>query len=47
LVIIEWVTEQLDQLVAWCGEWPPEAAVARVDVTEERAEGMQGFEVRR
>lgn len=46
-VVIEREPEQLDQFVAWCGEGPPDAAVARVDVTDEDPEGLQGFAVRR
>lgn len=47
LVIIEGAPAHLKQFIAWCGEGPPEAAVSQVDVTEEAAEGLQGFEVRR
>jgi acylphosphatase len=47
LVVIEGDPAQLDQFIAWCGEGPPDAAVARVEVTDEAAEGLSGFEVRR
>ena len=47
LVVIEGEPEQLDRFVAWCGEGPPDAEVADVQVTDEPAEGLSGFEVRR
>lgn len=47
LVIIEGEPARLDQFVAWCGEGPQDAAVARVEVTEEDPEELKGFAVRR
>jgi acylphosphatase len=47
LVMIEGGPDKLDQFIAWCGEGPPDAAVVQVAVTEQAAEGLQGFEVRR
>lgn len=45
-VVAEGATEALDRLEEWCREGPPSARVTGAEVWEERAEGLQGFEVR-
>jgi acylphosphatase len=38
--------DNVESMVAFCGEGPRGAAVERVEVSEEEPEGLSGFEVR-
>ena len=44
--VFEGSVEQVDELVRFCQAGPSGADVNRVDVSEESAEGLSGFEVR-
>jgi len=44
--VFEGDEEDVDSLVRYCREGPGRAEVERADVTDEQAEGLDGFEVR-
>ncbi len=44
--VFEGEAEAVESLLAWCREGPPAARVSGVEVQEEAAEGLRGFEVR-
>ncbi|MEP6665285.1 MAG: acylphosphatase [Nocardioidaceae bacterium] len=44
--VFEGLTTDVDALVAWCREGPPEADVSGVEVVDETAQGLERFEVR-
>ena len=43
--VFEGPPEVVDLLVGWCEQGPRGASVDRVDVTEEKPEGLEGFRV--
>jgi acylphosphatase len=44
--VFEGPPSMVEQLVAWCGVGPPDARVDDVEVVEEQAAGLRGFEIR-
>ena len=44
--VFEGASDAVEALVRWAHEGPRDAAVERVDVSEEEPEGLRGFEVR-
>ena len=44
--VFEGDDDAVERLVAWMGEGPRGATVARVEVNEEEPEGLRGFDVR-
>ncbi len=44
--VLEGSPDAVESLVRWCGQGPRGAAVDGVDVEDEPAEGLQGFEIR-
>jgi acylphosphatase len=45
-VVLEGQAEAVDSMVEYCRSGPGRAEVARLDVTEEKPEGLGGFQVR-
>jgi acylphosphatase len=44
--VFEGAADAVQRLVAWARHGPPTATVTHVEVTEEPAEGLSGFEIR-
>ena len=44
--VFEGEAADVDALVAWCREGPPQAEVERVDVHDAEPSGLGGFEIR-
>jgi acylphosphatase len=45
--VFEGGAQPVSVMVSWCRMGPPRATVTGIDVSEEAAEGLQGFQVRR
>jgi acylphosphatase len=45
-VVAEGPRDAVDRLLAWCRTGPPHARVDRVEISDERPVGEQGFRVR-
>jgi acylphosphatase len=45
-VVLEGQPDAVESLVRWCEQGPRGAVVDRVDVSEERPEGLPGFAIR-
>ena len=44
--VLEGAVAAVDQMVAWCGNGPPQAHVSSIEVEEEQPTGETGFRVR-
>lgn len=44
--VFEGDRDAVEEMLAFCRQGPPNAAVERVDVSEEEPDGLTGFEVR-
>jgi acylphosphatase len=45
--VVEGDTDQIEQLIAWCGRGPAGSRVSDVQVLEETPAGIAGFEITR
>jgi acylphosphatase len=45
--VFEGSPEAIDRMIAWCREGPQHADVEEIEISEERPEQLEGFEVRR
>ena len=45
-IVVEGDSHAIDDFVDWCNHGPPDARVARVEISEETCSGQVGFHIR-